>query len=100
MTEDVIRSLVISQRLLGTTEIVLIHHTDCGMLTFTDDEFRAAIEADISLRPPWAPESFPDLEADVRKSIARIQASPFIPLADNVRGFVYDVATGRLTEVS
>ncbi|MEP6528193.1 MAG: carbonic anhydrase [Nocardioidaceae bacterium] len=100
VTEDVIRSLAISQRLLGTKEIVLIHHTDCGMLTFTDDELKAAIEADTALRPPWAPESFTDPTADVRQSIARIQVNPFIPLKDNVRGFVYDVATGRLTEVS
>ncbi len=100
VTEDVMRSLTISQRLLGTKEIVLIHHTDCGMLTFADDEFKAAIEADTALRPPWAPESFTDPAADVLQSIARIHANPFVPLKDDVRGFVYDVATGRLTEVS
>lgn len=100
VTEDVIRSLAISQRLLGTTEIVLVHHTDCGMLTFTDDEFKAAVEVETSLRPTWAPESFTDPAADVRQSIARIHANPFVPLKGNVRGFVYDVATGRLTEVS
>ena len=100
ITEDEIRSLAISQRLLGTREILLIHHTDCGMLTFTDDEFKAAVEAETGLRPPWAPESFPDVAADVRQSIARIQANPFIPHKDNVRGFVYDVGTGKLSEVS
>ncbi len=100
VTADVVRSLAISQRLLGTKEIVLIHHTDCGMLTFTDDEFRAAIEADTSLRPQWAPESFTDSEANVRQSIARIQADPFIPVKDSVRGFVYDVTTGKLNEVN
>jgi len=100
ITADVIRSLAISQRLLGTKEIVLIHHTDCGMLTFTDDEFKAAIESETALRPPWAAERFTDPAADVRQSIARIQVDPFVPLKDNIRGFVYDVATGRLNEVS
>lgn len=100
VTEDEIRSLAISQRLLGTREIILIHHTDCGMLTFTDDDFKASILAETGLRPPWAAEAFPDVEADVRQSISRIQASPYIPLKDSVRGFVFDVATGRLTEVS
>jgi carbonic anhydrase len=100
ITEDVIRSLAISQRLLGTKEIMLIHHTNCGMLTFTDDRFKAAIETETSLRPPWAPESFTDPAADVRQSIARIQANPFVPLKDHVRGFVYDVTTGQLTEYS
>jgi carbonic anhydrase len=99
VTEDVIRSLTISQRLLGTTEIVLLHHTDCGMLGFRDDDVKAQIEADTGLRPPFALEAFPDLEADVRQSIARIKASPFIPHKDSVRGFVYEVATGRLREV-
>jgi carbonic anhydrase len=99
VTEDVVRSLVISQRLLGTTEIVLIHHTGCGMLSFRDDEVKAGIEADTGLRPPFALEAFPDLDADVLQSIARIKASPFIPHKDSVRGFVYDVATGRLREV-
>jgi carbonic anhydrase len=100
VTEDAIRSLTISQRLLGTREIVLIHHTDCGMLTFTDDGFKDAILADTGLRPTWAAEAFPDLEADVVQSLARIAASPFIPHKDSVRGFVFDVATGRLTEVT
>ena len=100
VTDDEIRSLAISQRLLGTEEIILIHHTDCGMLTFTDDEFKAAIEKDTGIKPTWAAEAFPDLDADVRQSIARIKASPFIPHTDAVRGFVYEVETGRLREVS
>lgn len=100
VTDDAIRSLTISQRLLGTTEIVLIHHTDCGMLTFTDDGFKESIAAETGLRPSWACEAFPDLEADVVQSIARIKASPFIPHKDSVRGFVFDVATGRLIEVA
>jgi carbonic anhydrase len=99
VTDDVIRSLVISQRLLGTTEIVLIHHTDCGMLTFKDDEVKARIEADTGIRPGFALEAFPDLAADVRQSIARIKASPFVPHKEAVRGFIYDVKTGRLSEV-
>ena len=99
ITEDEIRSLAISQRLLGTEEIVLIHHTDCGMLTFTDDEFKASIQEETGIKPPWAPESFSDVDADVRQSLARIQSSPFIPLKDNVRGFVYEVETGVLREV-
>jgi carbonic anhydrase len=100
VTEDAIRSLVISQRLLGTREIVLIHHSDCGMLTFSDDEVKAAIEADTRLRPSFALEAFPDLERDVRQSIARIKANPFIPNKDSVRGFVFDVHSGVLKEVS
>ena len=100
VTDDVIRSLAISQRLLGTREIVLIHHTDCGMLTFTDDDFKAAIQEDTGIKPPWAAESFADLDADVRQSIARIKASPFVPHTDAIRGFVFDVATGQLNEVS
>jgi len=99
VTDDVIRSLTISQRLLGTTEIVLVHHTDCGMLTFEDDALKADIEQETGLRPPFALEAFPELDDDVRQSIRRIQASPFIPHKDNVRGFVYDVKTGRLNEV-
>ena len=99
-SDDEIRSLAISQRLLGTREIILIHHTDCGMLTFTDDNFKAAIEADTGIKPPWATEAFSDPEADVRQSIARIKASPFVPHTDQVRGFVFDVGTGRLSEVS
>ena len=100
VTDDEIRSLAISQRLLGTEEIILIHHTDCGMLTFTDDEFKATIEKDTGIRPSWAAEAFPDLDGDVRQSIARIKASPFIPNKDSVRGFVYEVESGRLREVS
>src|SRR5665213_1351149 len=100
ITDDEIRSLAISQRLLGTEEIILIHHTDCGMLTFKDDDFRDAIEQDTGIRPPWPSEAFPDLEGDVRQSIARIEASPFIPRKDAVRGFIYEVETGRLREVS
>ena len=99
VTDDEIRSLAISQRLLGTTEIVLIHHTDCGMLTFTDDEFKRSIQDQIGIKPEWSAESFTDLDEDVRQSIARIKASPFIPHTDQVRGFVFDVATGRLREV-
>jgi carbonic anhydrase len=99
VTDDEIRSLAISQRLLGTTSIVLIHHTECGMLTFTDDDFKAAIQKDTGIKPEWAAEAFPDLDDDVRQSIARIQASPFIPHKDAVRGFVFDVASGRLREV-
>jgi len=100
VTDDEIRSLAISQRLLGTTEIILIHHTDCGMLTFTDDQFKASIEADTGIKPSWAAEAFGDLDDDVRQSIRRIKASPFIPHTDQVRGFVFDVATGLLKEVS
>lgn len=100
ITDDVIRSLAISQRLLGTVEIVLIHHTDCGMLTFKDDALKAQIEEDTGLRPPFAFEAFSDLEEDVRQSIRRIRSSPFIPHKDKIRGFVYDVATGRLSEVA
>ena len=100
VTDDEIRSLSISQRLLGTEEIILIHHTDCGMLTFTDDEFKRAVQDDVGIKPAWAAEAFPDLDEDVRQSIARIQASPFIPRKDAVRGFVYEVETGKLREVS
>jgi carbonic anhydrase len=100
VTDDEIRSLAISQRLLGTEEIILIHHTDCGMLTFTDDEFRQSIQDETGIKPEWAAEAFSDLDADVRQSIARIKASPFIPRKDSVRGFVYEVETGRLREVN
>lgn len=99
VTEDAIRSLVISQKLLGTEEIVLIHHTECGMLTFKDDEVKEQIEAETGIRPAFALEAFPDVEEDVRQSIARIQASPFIPRKSQIRGFVYDVKSGRLNEV-
>jgi carbonic anhydrase len=100
ITDDEIRSLTISQRLLGTQEIILIHHTDCGMLTFTDDGFKASIQQDTGIKPEWAAEAFPDLDEDVRQSINRIKASPFIPHKDSVRGFVFDVATGKLSEVA
>ena len=99
VTDDAIRSLTISQRLLGTREIMLVHHTDCGMLTFTDAEFSEAIQKDTGIRPPFAMETFPDVEGDVRDSIARIKASPFVPHKDAIRGFVYEVETGRLREV-
>jgi carbonic anhydrase len=99
ITDDEIRSLSISQRLLGTEEIVLVHHTDCGMLTFTDDDFKRSVQDDTGIKPEWAAEAFPDLDEDVRQSIARIKASPFIP-RKNVRGFVYQVEDGKLREVS
>ncbi|HEU5278660.1 MAG TPA: carbonic anhydrase [Gaiellaceae bacterium] len=99
ITDDEIRSLSISQRLLGTEEIMLIHHTDCGMLTFRDDDFRREVQHDTGVKPEWAVEAFDDLDEDVRQSIARIKASPFIPNKEKVRGFVYDVHTGRLREV-
>ena len=100
VTADEIRSLAISQRLLGTTEIVLVHHTDCGMLTFTDDDFRTSIEQEVGSRPEWHSEAFSDLADDVRASRQRILESPYIPHKESVRGFVFDVATGRLTEVA
>jgi carbonic anhydrase len=99
VTEDEIRSLAISQRLLGTEEIILIHHTDCGMLTFTDDGFKKSIQEDVGVKPAWAAEAFTDLDEDVRQSIARIRNSPFIPKKESVRGFVFDVGTGKLNEV-
>ena len=99
VTDDAIRSLVISQRLLGTEEIVLIHHTDCGMVTFKDDEVKAEIESETGIRPPFALEAFPEVERDVRQSLARIMANPFVTRKDSVRGFVYDVGSGALTEV-
>ena len=100
VTDDVVRSLVISQRLLGTREIVLVHHTDCGMVKFTDDGLKAEIEKDTGIRPPWAMEAFTDPYADVLQSIARLKASPFVPFTDSIRGFVFEVETGRLREVS
>ena len=99
VTEDEIRSLAISQHLLGTEEIILIHHTDCGMLTFTDDDFRLQLQEKTGIKPSWAAETFADLDVDIRQSIARIKASPFVPNTDSVRGFVYDVETGALREV-
>ncbi|MFC8181994.1 MULTISPECIES: beta-class carbonic anhydrase [Nocardiaceae] len=100
VTDDEIRSLAISQRLLGTKEIILIHHTDCGMLTFTDDEFKNGIQDEIGIKPNWAAEAFADLDADVRQSLARIEQSPFVTKHESVRGFVFDVATGKLNEVT
>jgi carbonic anhydrase len=100
VTDDAIRSLSISQRLLGTEEIVLIHHTDCGMLTVSDDDFRSEVQKDTGIRPPWAAEAFSDLDEDVRQSMARIKTSPFIPRKESVRGFVYDVHDGSLREVT
>lgn len=99
VSDDALRSLVISQRLLGTEEIILIHHTDCGMLTFRDDDVKDGILADTGLRPSFALEAFGELNDDVRQSIGRIRANPFIPNKDQIRGFVYDCATGRLDEV-
>jgi len=100
ITDDEIRSLTISQRLLGTREVVLIHHTDCGMLTFSDDELKAQIHEEVGMKPHFSMESFSDLEEDVRQSIARIKASPFIVHKESVRGFIYEVETGRLREVT
>src|SRR5437764_14245461 len=100
ITQDELRSLASSQRLLATTELMLIHHTDCGMLTFTDEDFRRQIHADTGLKPTWAAEAFDDLDASVRQNIARIKAEPSIPNKDSIRGFVYDVHTGELREVS
>ena len=99
VTDDEIRSLAISQRLLGTEEIMVIHHTDCGMLTFTDDDFKRQLQEETGMKPPWSPEAFADLEEDVRQSVARIETNPFIPKKHSVRGFVYEVETGRLREV-
>jgi len=100
VTDDVIRSLTISQRLLGTDEVVLIHHSDCGMLTFSDDEVKGHIASETGIRPPFALEAFSDLEEDVRQSVRRIQASPYLPHREKVRGFVYDVSTGKVNEVA
>ncbi|OYD69262.1 beta-class carbonic anhydrase [Rhodococcus sp. OK302] len=100
VTDDEIRSLAISQRLLGTTEIILIHHTDCGMLTFTDDAFKRSIQDETGIKPNWSAESFPDVEEDVRQSLRRIESSPFITATTSLRGFVFDVATGKLNEAT
>ncbi len=100
VTDDVIRSLAISQRLLGTREIILIHHTDCGMLTFTDDDFKWAIQQETGIKPAWSAEAFPELGEDVRQSLRRIEASPFVTKHESLRGFVFDVATGKLDEVT
>ncbi|AHK30292.1 carbonate dehydratase [Rhodococcus opacus PD630] len=99
VTDDEIRSLAISQRLLGTTEIILIHHTDCGMLTFTDDDFKKSIQDEVGIKPAWSAEAFSDLDEDVRQSLRRIRSSPFITATTSLRGFVFDVATGKLAEV-
>jgi carbonic anhydrase len=99
VTDDAIRSLAVSQRLLGTEEVVVIHHTGCGMLTLNDDEFKRSIQEEVGIKPTWSAESFGDLDEDVRQSVARIRASPFIPRKDSIRGFVYEVETGRLREV-
>ena len=98
VTDDEVRSLAISQRLLGTEEIILIHHTDCGMLTFTDDPFKRSIQDETGIKPPWSAEAFGDVDEDVRQSIARIKASPFIPHKGSIRGFVFDVGSGKLNE--
>ena len=100
VTDDEIRSLAISQRLLGTKEIILLHHTDCGMLTFTDDEFKRAIQEETGIKPEWAAEAFPDVEEDVRQSLGRVEQSPFVTKHESLRGFVFDVATGKLNEVT
>jgi carbonic anhydrase len=100
VTDDEIRSLSISQHLLGTKEIVLIHHTDCGMLTFSDEDFHRRLHEETGVEPEWKAETFADLDGNVRESIARIRDSPFIPEKGSIRGFVYDVHTGRLDEVT
>jgi carbonic anhydrase len=99
VTDDVVRSLVISQRKLGTEEVILVHHTDCGALTFTDDQLRAELLEETGQKPSWSPESFQDLDADLRQSIERVRTNPFIPRRDQIRGFVFDVHTGALREV-
>jgi carbonic anhydrase len=99
VTDDTIRSLSISQRLLGTEEVVLVQHTDCGLLTITDEEFAQAVEEDVGVRPQWPAEAFTDLDENVRRSVTRIKSSPFLPHTDSVRGFVFDVRTGELREV-
>jgi carbonic anhydrase len=100
VTDDAIRSLAVSQRLLGTEEVILIHHTRCGMLTVSDDELKRSIQEEVGIEPTWSAETLGDLDADVRQSVERIKASPFIPRKDSVRGFVYEVETGRLREVT
>lgn len=99
VTDDAIRSLAISQNLLGTEEIILLHHTDCGMLTFTDEELAQRLERETGARPEWRAHAFADLEADLREGIAKLETSPFIPRTDSVRGFIYEVETGALREV-
>ncbi|WP_062070921.1 beta-class carbonic anhydrase [Demequina sediminicola] len=99
ITDDMIRSLVISQRKLGTREIILIHHTDCGALTFTDDELRNDLLDETGIKPAWSPESFTDLDVDLRQSMERLRRDPFLVDSTQVRGFVFDVHTGKLREV-
>lgn len=99
VTDDVIRSLVLSQRLLGTEEIILIHHTNCGLQTTTEDELKAAVEADTGIRPAWSVESFTDPYQNVRQSMSRLHRSPFVKTKTFIRGFVYQVDSGRLVEV-
>src|ERR1700758_3375947 len=99
VTDDAIRSLAISQRLLGTKEIILIHHTDCGMLTFTDDDFRRQVQEETGVKPEWAAEAFSDIAEDVKQSLRRIENSPFVTKHESLRGFIFDVATGKLNEV-
>ncbi len=100
VTDDAIRSLAVSQRLGGTEEVILIHHTDCGMLATSDDEFRRSLQEEAGIKPTWAVETFGDVDEDVRQSVARVSSSPFIPRKESVRGFVYEVETGRLREVT
>ena len=100
VTDDEIRSLAISQHLLGTEEIILIHHTDCGMLTFTDEAFSQQLFDATGEKPHWAAETFSDLDADITQSVHRIRSSPFVPKKDNIRGFVYEVESGKLREVT
>jgi carbonic anhydrase len=100
VTDDAIRSLAVSQRLGGTEEVILIHHTDCGMLATSDDEFRRSLQEEVGIKPRWAVETFGDVDEDVRQSVARIRASPFVPRKKSIRGFVFEVETGRLREVT
>ncbi len=100
VSDDAIRSLAISQNLLGTEEIVLIHHTDCGMLTFDDEEFAERLEGETGKRPDWSAHGFTDVEENLRRSIERVKESPFVPHTESVRGFVYEVESGRLREVA
>lgn len=99
ITDDALRSLAISQRFLGTTEVVLVHHSNCGLENLDDDELAAAIESETGSRPPWRAGGFTDAASDVRLSAERIRASDYVPHRDLVRGFVFDVETGRLGEV-
>ena len=100
ITDDVIRSLCLSQRLMGTREIILLHHTDCGLQRASEDEFKAQIQEELGVKPWWALESFQDPYVDVKQSMKRLELTPFIPHKDNIRGFVYDVRTGMINEVA